>query len=187
MNIYNNSFNDDTCHEHVLAARRAGRSWAEREYYEAASNETRSNLAGSNWYASNNDAYELVSFGPNSEVSDQYEREEELQEICNGAARERWNQLTAEPASDNDCTIYSQSGARKHVQSLTFEKLNVLRKQLVMCVEVERCLAVLQACNHLPSGPEAGWCNLCGAIRTRDGHWVQPHWRDLILMVHGGG
>jgi hypothetical protein len=94
-NIYDDSLNNDACHEHVLDARNAGRAWAEREY-EAASNESGSNLAGTDWAASENDAAKLVSFGPTSEIADQYEREEELREICKSAARERWNQLTAE-------------------------------------------------------------------------------------------
>lgn len=88
--FYDNTLKDEYSHAHVRAAREAGRAWAEREY-EAAEGASRTDPTA--WYPTDADARPLVSFPPDSEVEDQVERELELAEICNSAARKRWAEL----------------------------------------------------------------------------------------------
>jgi len=88
--FYDNSLKDEYAHEHVRAARAAGRAWAEREY-EASEGASRTDPIA--WYPTDADARPLVSFPPDSVVEDQAEREHELAAICNAAARKRWEEL----------------------------------------------------------------------------------------------
>lgn len=41
-----------------------------------------------------------------------------------------------------------------------------------------------EACHH-PHARAAGtdWCNLCGAKRLSSTHWVQPHYRDILILA----
>ena len=85
--VYDDTLNDDAAHTDVIRAREAGRAWAEREHEATGSGE---------WYAVDSDARALVAFPPAADVEDMHERELELARICNRAARERWEEMTAE-------------------------------------------------------------------------------------------
>ena len=90
MAIYDNTLADEYAHEHVRAARQAGRDWAEREY-ETAEGASRTDPTA--WYPTDADARPLVAFPPSTEIEDAWERELELATICNEAARKRWAEL----------------------------------------------------------------------------------------------
>lgn len=47
---------------------------------------------------------------------------------------------------------------------------------------LERAIKALEACEHPHVQPRSCWCNVCGAWNV-DGHWFQPHWRDLLVKV----
>jgi hypothetical protein len=87
--IYDNTLSDEYTHEHVRAAREAGRDWAEREL-----DLSEGRCVSSVWHPTDADARPLVSFPSGSEIEDQLERELELASICNDAARKRWAELT---------------------------------------------------------------------------------------------
>ena len=61
---YDDTLNDTTCHAHVLAARNAGRAWAEREADTALDDAAIVGAGG--WLSSESDARPLVAFGPAS-------------------------------------------------------------------------------------------------------------------------
>jgi hypothetical protein len=50
-------------------------------------------------------------------------------------------------------------------------------------LRLEHLAKAFEACDHkfVRDGPEAGWCNLCGAQRIASGPWLTPHWRDILL------
>lgn len=96
-NIYRNDWNDDFSHMDVVAARVAGRDWAEREWDALNEDAQREQAESSGWISTARDALPLVDFfGPESDLEDTYERRAELSEICNLAAEEKWDQICTE-------------------------------------------------------------------------------------------
>lgn len=87
--------------EHVRLARETGRAWAEREWADWSESTQGSGSSWSSWPYQAEDAIARIRFDPDDETEDQSEREAELAEICNRAAKERWDELMTAFEADN--------------------------------------------------------------------------------------